>query len=357
MAQWGLTDNANNTPIWSAVQLGKDNTRAAANVAFGNTTANAYFNNARVGVYGVAAAEATNASGNIAFITVTNAGSGYTANAVVTITGDGADGAANAQSNATGRIAAVNIVDRGEGYTQNPTVVIAAPTAITFNANTALFQDATFYSNTTGVANTTEFITTTTAHGFANNTRVKYIVPASNTAVSGLTNNAFYYVVSANSTAFKLSETLGGSAVNITSDANDEEHTVRRVDFIEISSNVLQNGDKVTYKVAASNTAISGLANNTQYFVVDANSSGVHLSTTVGGSRIALVTPGASETGHSLTGETATAIASVNGGREKGTLAGWNIRTELSNGRVRWECLVATKNITSDAGDDAVLPE
>lgn len=357
MAQWGLTDNANNSPIWSAVQLGKDNTRAAANLAFGNTTANAYFNNVRTGVYGVAAGEATNASGNIAFITVTSPGSGYTANAVATVTGDGVDGAANAQSNSTGRIAAVNIVDRGEGYTQNPIVTIAAPSAITFNANTALFQDATFFSNTSGVANTTEFITTTSAHGFANNTRVKYIVPASNTAVSGLTNNSFYFVTTANSTAFKLSETANGTAVNITSDANDETHTLRRVDFIEISSNVLQNGDKVTYLVAASNTALSGLSNNTQYFVVDANSSGVHLSASSGGSRIALVTPGASETGHSLTGETATAVASIGGGREKGSLAGWNIRTELSNGRTRWECLVATKNISSDASDDDVLPE
>lgn len=59
MAQWGLTDNANNTPIWSATQFGKDNTRAAANTLFGNTTANAYVLNATVGSYGVAAGEVT----------------------------------------------------------------------------------------------------------------------------------------------------------------------------------------------------------------------------------------------------------------------------------------------------------
>lgn len=68
MSQWRLTDEANSTPIWSAVQLGKDNTRAAANVAFGNTTANAYFNNATTGVYGVSAQEvqANNSGGKTA---------------------------------------------------------------------------------------------------------------------------------------------------------------------------------------------------------------------------------------------------------------------------------------------------
>lgn len=57
MAQWGLTDNANNSPIWSATQLGKDNTRAQANVLFGNTTANAYALAATIGSYGVSAQE------------------------------------------------------------------------------------------------------------------------------------------------------------------------------------------------------------------------------------------------------------------------------------------------------------
>jgi len=57
MSQWRLTDEANSSPIWSAVQLGKKDSRAEANLAFGNTTANAYFNNATIGSYGVSAQE------------------------------------------------------------------------------------------------------------------------------------------------------------------------------------------------------------------------------------------------------------------------------------------------------------
>lgn len=64
MSQWRLTDEANSTPIWSAVQLGKDNTRAAANTLYGNTTANAYALNATIGSYGVSAAEAQASQGS-----------------------------------------------------------------------------------------------------------------------------------------------------------------------------------------------------------------------------------------------------------------------------------------------------
>lgn len=64
MSQWRLTDEANSSPIWSAVQLGKDNTRAEANALYGNTTANAYFNNATIGSYGVSAAEAQASQGS-----------------------------------------------------------------------------------------------------------------------------------------------------------------------------------------------------------------------------------------------------------------------------------------------------
>lgn len=356
MSQWGLTDNANNSPLWSAAQLGKASTRAAANTLFGNTTANAYGNNIRTGVYASNPAETGVSTSNVAFVTVTFKGSGYTANSTATFSGGGgSSAAATGTANASGYISGTVISNVGSGYETNPTVVFAAPSAITFNANTALFQDATFNA-LTGVANTTEFITTSSAHGFSDGDRVQYLVAASNTAVGGLTNATSYYVVSSNTSALKLSTASGGAAVNVTAGSSETGHTLRRLDYIEITSNVLQNGDTVTYKTNTGNTVITGLANNTNYFVVGANAGGVYLSSTVGGSRIAL-TPGASETGHSLTGETATGVASIAGGQTRGVTAGWNLRTELSNGRVRYECLIATKNISGDASDDTVLPD
>jgi hypothetical protein len=81
-------------------------------------------------------------------------------------------------------------------------------------------------------------------------------------------------------------------------------------DFITIASNKFQNNDYVKYLVASGNTAVSGLANNTSYYIVQANTTGVKLSSTLNGSAIDL-TAGLSQTGHSLTGNTAVAVAVV----------------------------------------------
>lgn len=128
--------------------------------------------------------------------------------------------------------------------------------------------------------------------------------------------------------------------------------------FIAITANKFQVGDRTTYLVAAGNTALVGLANNTAYFVQAANSTGVYLSATSGGAAITL-TKGLTEAGHSLTGETATAAA-VEGGAQGVQHAGWVIRTEGSGGRagrIQYETLVAMGSITSDASDDNQLPD
>ena len=361
MPLWGKTDIASNSVLFAPAQVKQAPTAANRNALYGNTTANGYGTGETIGMFGVDSTEIGVGAGVIVDIIVTNAGSGYTANATVTVTGGGgADGAANASSNATGKISAVNIENAGSSYETNPTIAIAAPSAITFNANTGLYQNVSFYSNTSGVANTTEFITTTGAHGFSNNDRVVYLVPAGNTAVSGLTNATSYYIISANSTAFKLSTSSGGSAVNVTSDANDETHVLQRRDFVEISSNVLQNTDPITYSVATGNTAVTELTVGTKYYAVDANSTGVYLATAPNGSRLTL-TPGKTEAGHKLTGDTATAVATVGGASNKGVAhAGWVLRTEGTGGRagrVQYETLVAMRNITSDGSDDTVLPD
>lgn len=132
-------------------------------------------------------------------------------------------------------------------------------------------------------------------------------------------------------------------------------------DFITIASNVLQNGDRVRYLVAAGNTALTNLANNTQYYVVQASGSGVKLSLTSGGSPIDL-TAGVTETGHSLTGETATAVSVVGGATNKGVAhAGWNLRRVGSGGRagrVHYETLVAMGSMTNSTdAEDSVLPD
>ena len=125
-------------------------------------------------------------------------------------------------------------------------------------------------------------------------------------------------------------------------------------DFIALPSNVLQNGDRVTYLVAAGNTALLPLANNTAYFVSSANTTGIKLSLAPSGAAIDLTAKGLTESGHSLVGQTAKANSSVSGLKNKGAHAGWVIRTEGSGGRagrVTYETLVAMGSMTGDAED------
>lgn len=134
--------------------------------------------------------------------------------------------------------------------------------------------------------------------------------------------------------------------------------------FISLGSNraFFVNNDIVTYTVAAANTAIGGLASGTQYFVITANSTAIQLAATSGGPAINLTSAAeTAQAGHSITGQTATAVVVVGGAKNKGvTHAGWNIRTEGTGGRagrVQYETLVAMGSITSDASDDAYLPD
>lgn len=78
-------------------------------------------------------------------------------------------------------------------------------------------------------------------------------------------------------------------------------------DFITVSSNPFTNTDYVTYTVATGNTAVGGLTSGSNYYVVQANSTGVKLSLTEGGSAIN-ITAGVSETGHTLNAATRIAV-------------------------------------------------
>ena len=277
MSQWGKSDAASNSVIWAptSVKLAPNTTNR--DNQYGNVTPDAFISNQTVGMFAVDATESAVGSGNVAQITVTFAGSGYTGNATVSFSGGGGSSAsANAFANLSiGKITTVNITAAGSSYETNPTVAISAPTAITFNALSA-------------VSNTNDTIALTTANS-------KFVI-----------------------------------------------------------------GDRLTYTVAAGNTAVGGLTTGTQYYVVAANTTTIKLSSTATGSAIDL-TAGVSETGHSLTGETATATAVVGGAQNKGVQhAGWVLRTVGTGGRagrVQYETLVAMGSISTDGSDDSILPD
>lgn len=261
MANWGNEDNASNSPDWATARVKKPANTANKTALYGNTTT---IDGKKTGVFAVDPTESSVSNGSVIEISITNAGSGYTANATVAVDGNAT---ANAESNATGRISTVNVVSSGSDYTGAPEVIVDDPAPISFNANSAV----------------------------------------------------------------------------------DEAEN-----FITITSNVLQDDDKVTYTVAAGNTALSTLKSGTDYFVTAANTSGVKLAKKAGGNVISL-TKGSTEAGHTLTGETAEASAEVSGAKDKGFHAGWVLRTVGTGGRagrVQTETLVAMGSISSDGADD-----
>jgi hypothetical protein len=215
-------------------------------------------------IYGVDSTEMAVANASVIQYITTFAGSGYSANALVTVEGNAT---ANGLAGATGRITVLSVL-AGNSYTTSPAVTVAAPSAITFNALTA-------------VSNTNDTITISSANS-------KFLA-----------------------------------------------------------------GDKVLYSVAAGNTAIGGLANGTFYFIQAANTTTVKLTTAPGQAAIDL-TASVTETGHSLTGETATAAAVLSGAKAGAAHAGWVRRivgTGGRAGRVQEETLVAMGSIAGDLED------
>ena len=198
--------------------------RAGVDVAmFGNTTMGAFLPNVAVGVFGVDATE-IGVSGGLATLTVTSGGSGYGANAVVTVTF--ANGTTNTSyANSTvgttgtnaGRVTALTANITTVIVGGNPAVTVAAPSAINITANT------------TGVSNTADTILVTSANSkWQVGDRLYYTVPTNNTAITGLTGNSYYYVTFANSTAIAVSATSGGTNANIaeTRIGAGEVHTI-----------------------------------------------------------------------------------------------------------------------------------
>lgn len=246
-------------------------------------------------VYGVDTTEARVTNGAVREVVFLSRGSGYTANATVTISGgSGAttDATANAQSNSSGRIAAINFTNNGIGYTQPPTITVAAPGKIFFNGNvtggSVVLGNATSDTTTFKLDNGYLALGATNTAFLANGDQVTYLALAGNTAIGGLSNGASYYVYTINSTALALYTLSGG--VNA---------------YINISS----------------------------------------------------VGTGA-QANHSLTGETAT-VAGVLSGFHGSAHAGWVRRTVGTGGRagrVTEETLVAMGTIAGDA-EDNVFPD
>jgi hypothetical protein len=186
-------------------------TRAKVDVGmFQNTTVGAFIAGKAVGVFGIDPYEMQNVGGPLVETYITKAGSGYKANAAVTVTvtSGGTSGVVNAQvstSGATrGRVTQLKIQTAGSGYKANPTITIAAPDLLIFNGNT----------NVTPNASIGAFISYASANSYLQvNDKVKYAGNATSTPVT-LFDNRPYYISFANNSGFKLSDSIGSANIN-----------------------------------------------------------------------------------------------------------------------------------------------
>lgn len=149
------------------------------------------------------------------------------------------------------------------------------------------------FNGLTGVSNTEDFISIT-SNPYSNGSLVLYYTDLGNTAISGLSNNGIYYVVSSNTTGIKLSNNSNGSIIGLTAGISEIGHN-----FLEYK-NPFSNNDLVQYSTATGNTVITGLANAEYYYIANTTPRTVQLSNTAGGN-IINITTGSSEIGHYLT--------------------------------------------------------
>ena len=190
----------------------------------------------------------------------------------------------------------------------NASGITLSSTAGGANINITQASNVASFNSNTSVNSTANFISIATANTlFANGQQVRYLTAAGNTAVDGLTNNALYYVRHANSTGLALSETVSGANVDITAlNPGGSGHFLRFFNPDANGHNIVkyenefENNQRVIYRTPASNTVIAGLANNTAYYIVSANTIGFKLSDTRGGSAKAINAASASGESHTF---------------------------------------------------------
>ena len=367
MPLWGNTDDAANSVGYAVNQFKKTANSTNKTAFYGNTSAWYASNRGVAGQFFVDSTEARVTNGPIAIARLSNNGSGYTANATVTISGGGGSGATiNAASNSTGRISVLNIQNGGNTFTTNPTITIEAPASTSFNGNSAVNGANVAVNASSGVNATANTIILGGSYGaaYAVGDKVSYAKAASNTVISGLTANTEYFISFANTTDIALTATSGGANIDLTAGSSETGHYFTGpLNFITVTSagKFIAN-DTLTYANGAGVSAIGGLTSGTTYYVDTANSTAISLKDGPGGTRIAL-TKGAASTNNTITGTTATGYVAIGGAENKGATAGWNIRTAGTGGRagrVQYECLVAMKRTAAAAGDgsdDTILPD
>jgi hypothetical protein len=182
-----------------------------------------------------------------------------------------------------------------------------------YEANSA--SEFFFYRNITSTFNATDEVNSNTnfieidGNAFAANDLVRYFTDTGNTALSGLSNNAYYYVLASNSTGIILTTEAANTLanVNITQSSNvatfnSNTNVQNSNDFINIATanSLFANGDQVRYLITNGVTPLPGLEENGLYYVRYANTTGLALSLTPSGANIDITALAPGDAGHFL---------------------------------------------------------
>lgn len=204
-----------------------------------------------------------------------------------------------------GQVTSVTVGTAGSGYTSNATVAFTGGAGTGATAANATLKLVSATVNVGG-------------SGYANGD----ILRIANTGAAGTTATANLNVLTTNSSG-------GILTVSVNTAGN----------FSTLPTNISNNA--VTNATGSGTGARLDLSFGVLAVTMTANGSGYTGVPTV-------------SFGGGGTGTVATAV--INTEQSKVPGAGWNLRTELANGRVRYETLVAAR-LTGDGSDDAKLPE
>ncbi len=180
-------------------------------------------------------------------------------------------------------------------------------------------QTVSFNVNT-NVNSTSDFITFSN-NIFSNNDLVLYYTSTGNTALSGLTNSTYYYVVSANSVGVKLSSTRGGANINITASATSENGHFLKVEKLALSSNISFTNTNAKGTLLSPTIVANTIAGmQSTYGFITSVATGTLLVTNVAGVFVS---------GDFIIGESSGAVAFVDSIERNGTTKGFETFSQM----------------------------
>ena len=144
--------------------------------------------------------------------------------------------------------------------------------------------------------------------------------------------------------------TVTGLSTSFIRQFNSSTNVSTPSDFITLTdaNTYFRNGEKTTYFTAASNTVVGGLANATVYYIVDANTTTLKLSSTPNGTPIDLTAnttaSGAATDGHFLT------VLNTNDIIELANTSGYEIAFVSAFPTTNTSLTLATNALTSSSG-------